>query len=740
MLNELLALRDNSAFLSQLDEDSLADLAGTLEVTHYSTGDELIQAGEASSRIFLLLDGLLISERPGNNMLPGARIELHPGQLAGETAFATGECYQYSVRALEDSRVAVLGRDAFNHLMQTRPHTWKRLEILALQQVRKNHFSKDIDRLFGPFEHLLPYVIQDIEEEIEWLTLKSGEALYAKGDDAEGVYILLTGRLLVSNKRPGGGEEILSTVISGEMIGEVAMLTEQPRTGNVYATRDSDLVFLSRRGFGKMLERNIWAVNRISRSLAKKILHQREPRDAERMPIRTISLIPASATVPMAELVQDITEVLARFGGVEVLDRKAVDKALDMPGISQVAETEPAHLRLLQWLQRKEEDCRYLVYVGDSTWTPWTERCARQADRVALIVDAAVAPDLADFNQRLSGPRQRWNLVLTHAPDTDRPRNTSRWMEASNTAHVFHVRSGHSGDAARLARILSGNAISLVLGGGGARGFAQIGVMRALEELGIPIDMCGGASIGACMAFYIASGKSAAEITDHLARNWSRMLDYTLPIASVMRGKRINDRIEADCLDWDLTDLWLPFFSVATNITTSESVVHSCGNGALAIRATSAIPGVLPPVPLDGELLIDGGVLNNVPIDVMRELNPFGKLIAIDVSAPRGPAAKSDFGRHLSGWRLALDRLIPGRKAPSVPGIANLIMQSMVAGSSQAREQMLQANLADYYQNIHVRGVGMLQFDSVHPAVETGYRESIGPLREWAKRQGLVST
>ncbi len=215
------------------------------------------------------------------------------------------------------------------------------------------------------------------------------------------------------------------------------------------------------------------------------------------------------------------------------------------------------------------------------------------------------------------------------------------------------------------------------------------------------------------------------------------MLDYTLPIASVMRGKRINDRIEADCLDWDLTDLWLPFFSVATNITTSESVVHSCGNGALAIRATSAIPGVLPPVPVDGKLLIDGSVLNNLPIDVMRKLNPFGKLIAIDVSAPRGPSSKSDFGRHLSGWRLLLDRLIPGRRAPRVPGIANLIMQSMVAGSSQAREEMLRANLADYYQNIHVRGVGMLEFDTVKPAVEIGYRESIGPLREWLEKSRL---
>lgn len=212
------------------------------------------------------------------------------------------------------------------------------------------------------------------------------------------------------------------------------------------------------------------------------------------------------------------------------------------------------------------------------------------------------------------------------------------------------------------------------------------------------------------------------------------MLDYTLPVASLLRGRRISQRIDDDCLEWDITDLWLPFFSVSTNITTSKPVIHQRGNGAKAIRASCSIPGVLPPVSRGEDLLVDGGVLNNMPMDVMRNMNPYGAVIAIDVSAPKGPSSQSELRHELSGWQLLLSRLHPGKQAPKVPAISGLIMQSRVAGSSMARESMLESQLADHYQNIHVRGVGMLQFESVSKSVETGYRESIEPLRQWADR------
>jgi lysophospholipid hydrolase len=253
----------------------------------------------------------------------------------------------------------------------------------------------------------------------------------------------------------------------------------------------------------------------------------------------------------------------------------------------------------------------------------------------------------------------------------------------------------------------------------------------------VPVDMVGGASVGACIGFLLARGLDADAMQDNLRRHWSKLTDFTLPMASLIAGRRINDLIQGQCGEWDFEDLWLPFFSIATDLTTAHSVVHRRGNGAFAIRASTSLPGVMPPVP-DGEhLLVDGGVMNNLPIDVTREHNPFGTVIAIDVVSPKGPVAKMDYGPSLSGWRLAFDKVIPWRRKMQVPSLATTIMRAMVIGAGRARDDMVAANLADFYHNIHVRGVGMLQFDIVDKTVDIGYNDTIGPLKRWIEGEGL---
>ena len=156
-------------------------------------------------------------------------------------------------------------------------------------------------------------------------------------------------------------------------------------------------------------------------------------------------------------------------------------------------------------------------------------------------------------------------------------------------------------------------------------------------------------------------------------------------------------------------------------MTTAAQKVQSTGNLARAIRASVSIPGVLPPVPENGDLLVDGGVVNNLPVDVMRQLNPSGIIIAIDVAPPKGLSAKEDYGLSISGWQQLLRRLIPWQTPQRAPRIGAIIMQSMMVGSSLLREQNLRKNLADFYQNIHVKGVGMLEFSAVDRAEKVGY-------------------
>ena len=434
----------------------------------------------------------------------------------------------------------------------------------------------------------------------------------------------------------------------------------------------------------------------------------------------------------MREFAHELCVALKTYGKVALLSSKSVSSELALPGLARVSESQPAQLRLSQWLQNQESAHDYLIYQADPSWSRWTERCTRVVDHLIFVGDADEAPGISEIESRISTPSQQSSLVLLHRPDMRRPSGTRHWLDERKVDAVFHLRRKNSGDYARLVRTLTGRTVSLVLSGGGARGYAQVGVIRALEELGIPIDMVGGTSIGACMGFYLARGMNSAEIQAHLKAKWGAMNDYTLPLVALMTGRKINHRIVSDCAAWDIEDLWIPFYCVSANLTTSRAVVHSRGNAAQAIRASTAIPGILPPVPEGENLLIDGGVLNNLPIDVMRKMNPSGPLIAIDVVSPRGPRAKSDFGMWVSGWRLALNRINPFASKQQLPGVADIMIRGMLVGADSARNRMLQDGLADLYLNINVAGTSMLRFDIVEPTIEKGYQSTFEKLREFA--------
>jgi predicted acylesterase/phospholipase RssA len=455
-----------------------------------------------------------------------------------------------------------------------------------------------------------------------------------------------------------------------------------------------------------------------------------------------MALVALDPAISLERMGLQIVARLATLGTVAVLGSSDVDGALGREGIAQSADGDPTYLRLSRWLHEREENYRFVLYLADPSWSAWTERCIRQADRILFVAEADAVPEpgqiearLESWWQKIRTPRQ--DLLLLHPADRDRPRGTSRWLDGRNVQRVHHIRRDHPADLGRLARILGDRAVGLVFGGGGARGFAHLGVLKAMEELGIPIDMIGGSSIGAPVAVPTAQGASAEEAFRTIAHHFRSLLDYTLPVASILAGRRITASLEQGAGGWDIEDLWLPYFCVSTNLTSGRSVTHHRGDLVRAVRASVAIPGVLPPVSEGGDLLADGGVLNNLPIDVMRELNPSGTVIAVDVLPSRGPRAKADFGLGISGWQLAIDRLLPWRKGVPVPRLGATIMRSMFVGSDRARAEMLQDGLADLYLNIRASGVGLLQFDKVEGVTKIGYEAAIGPLREWLEAGGL---
>lgn len=739
-------LIEHSPCMSNVARDELNTLLEHSHEVHVAAGDRVLAAGDTVDHACIVIEGKLATVFTRDWGEDSVMEQHGVGETLCEAELLSEDSCQTDIRALEDSRIICIPRDRYMSLVTSHSAFIQYLNEQAHNRKTNLLITQYINSLFGTsklrisdpllqleaeqewlnFEH---EVLDRLKQTAEWKTLARGEYLFQQDDKPDGAYILASGVLGVLT-RHGRGEQEIARVHPGEIVGELALVNEENRSASIMALRDCELFRLPPAEFNHIAEKYPRVILNVYRTISDRF-KQRASAGTYRPEPSNIAIITLNQNDTLAKFAEEIHGALSRLDTVEYLTCELVDRQLGKSGIANIGRTDPGSIGLMQWLNGRESKSRFVVYRADDKWSAWTMRCISQADRVIVLADVNAMPDFSDFKQHLTATGQSWSLVLLHPEDADRPRNTATWRIQSGASEIYHVRKSNADDLSRLARILAGRAIGLVFGGGGARGFAHLGVLRAFEELGIKIDMVGGTSIGAPIAGLVAQGKSADECLQQSIRAFSSLIDMTIPITSMISGKRISRTIAEHTADWDIEDFWLPYFCVSTNLTTAKQVVHRFGNSALAIRASVSIPGVLPPVPSNGELLVDGGVLNNVPINIMREMNPSGAVIAFDVAPPRGPVAKEDYGMSVSGWYQLASRFLPWLKPVRAPRVGVVLMQSMMVGSNLLREQVLQEEMADYYQNIHVRKVGMLDFKAIKRAERVGYESVFEPLRQW---------
>ncbi|MCP4417957.1 MAG: hypothetical protein GY805_15150, partial [Chloroflexi bacterium] len=196
---------------------------------------------------------------------------------------------------------------------------------------------------------------------------------------------------------------------------------------------------------------------------------------------------------------------MERFGSALALDSQQFDKRYGQFEASQIESDAPENTAIVAWISELETDYNYLLFAADYSNSAWTQRCVDQADRVLIIADPQESPTPGIADQLLAQLEVpvRAELVLWHPPETERPLGTATWLDTHPVQAHHHVHQDDAAHINRLARRLTGHAIGLVLGGGAARGFAQLGVHRAMAELSIPIDYIGGTSMGAVMGGYM---------------------------------------------------------------------------------------------------------------------------------------------------------------------------------------------------------------------------------------------
>ena len=558
-----------------------------------------------------------------------------------------------------------------------------------LQTVLRDYFASDNAA-----------ILNTIRSEAEYVDLVSGAILLRQGDISDDVYFVLSGRLHAFSETNSGARKILGEIGRGETIGELALFSGEPRSATIVAVRDTLLVKVTR----AMIERAILQHPEIEMSMMRVVIRRFRERERERqaplVPVN-ICILPVTSGLDAADFARSLRNAqAAKAGPVTVVT--AADVAAHF-GITRDHSSEQRNDALAGYIDEIEAQNRAVYLAADGGDTAWTRFCLRHADEVLLLADAGNDPGLSAVERACLSPAApisiaRQTLVLLHRTDTKIPVGTMRWLNARPDARHFHIRPQLPADMRRLARIVSGRGIGLVLSGGGARGFAHVGVIKALEEAGIPVDMLGGSSIGAVMGMVLALGRSADEVTaavrkaflEHPRGNVTGDYNF-IPLVSLIKGARtrsamtqaVRDATGRDAIDSE--DCWTTFFTIASDFSTGSEAVLLRGDLTRNVGASYAIPGALPPVFVGGHMMYDGSTFNNFPVDVMARLGA-GRIIGVDLSVDREQVF--DIDCVPGTLTLLRDKLKPRAKRryrlPSVP--ETMLRSSFITSISKQKE------------------------------------------------------
>jgi len=584
----------------------------------------------------------------------------------------------------------------------------------ASEQACRRRFTELLADRYGILDER---VLAGFLGSVVWRRVTSGHVLPIGGEDPPRLWMVVLGGLRVQRAGPSGRPVALDELPPGGLV-----RADRDPTTTVVATRDTLLAGLSPVQFRHLA---ITAPEVLVGGPASIVPSTLLPELRA-----TVIAVVVAPELDRRYVVSRLADAFGPLGGAEHLWPARVDVLLSSPGISQRERGEVGDLEVARLLGEVERAsvAAVLLEVGDGP-DAWARRALAAADRVAVVTpaDHGVTSDEAmrrviDF----APPDLPKHLVLLHrdgAPPTD----TARRLDATGCHCAHHVELHVLREVAAAARVLCGRGRGLVLSGGGARGFAHLGVHRALAELGFEVDLFAGSSIGSPLAATMADGIGPDQLEPLIARLFARVLDYTVPVVALTSGRRIATASAQVFGDRHIEDLRRGFVCVSTDLTTARPHVHRRGSIVHAIRASCAIPGIMPPVPHEGHLLVDGGVTDNLPVEVLRELSPAGEVIAVDVVPLSGPRAREDYGLWVDGFRALRRRARHGR---TLPALAGTIMRALTVASDQRRDRGAGSS-ADCHLKLDLRGVSMLDFGAVRTVAQRGYDQAMPVLERW---------
>ena len=551
------------------------------------------------------------------------------------------------------------------------------------------------------------------------IALPGGSALFRAGDTADALYLILSGRLAVRTPDTASAQHV-AELGADDIVGELSLIGQRRRAHDVIALRDSELLRLDRFEFDRLLHEHPEALDGLMYTIVERL--GAPPREAPRRP-HTLAILPRGHDP------QAMAPILDRF----------------VSGLAQALQSHGARVRMLGpaelsrptgWFSQVEAQSDYVLYRAIAPDDAWAQLCLRQADdiiEVAWLAQDAVASPVglgAAGPDGVTLPRRRDLVLLRDGTAPPAAGSTAPWLALAGDTPHHHASLDVASDFHRLARMFTGRAVGIVMAGGGARGFAHIGAVRALREAGVPLDLLGGASMGAIVAAGVAAGWTDQELHDRFKRAFvssNPLSDYTVPFVSLFAGSGVSQRLRDAFGDLALEDLPHDFFCVCANLTTSKAELYRRGSLVRRLRASVAIPGVLPPVFEKGQVLVDGGVIENFPVQSMR-MQMRGPVIGIDIETGGALAAGADVLEPWSAWEFVRRLLWRRGETLPFPTIVRILLRSaLVASSYRASEQRKACDLLILPP---MTDVDLLDWSSFERGIDIGYRAAQSALEQ----------
>jgi|GEM_PF-233962 len=754
-------IKSNAVLFHDIDDSALSKIAAKLTPISFQAGKDVITQGELGENLYIVYSGKLDVFITGADNKTKKVGEISPGDCVGEGALITKEPRNATVRASTKSRLLSLSHVDFQEVLREYPAEMevfvriigKRSKSINPSQFRPSpeklrEFLSSVD-LMASLGHK---ALAELEPKMQWIFLPGGETLMKQGDPGDSMYIVVNGRMryVVKNK----DHEVVAEgdFSRGDIIGEMSLLTGEKRSATVFATRGCEVVRFSTEVFEDLISKNPAGMLNITRTIALRLKGDFSGRKKKRS-IKVITLLPLYENIPYADFSLKLVKQLKKEKTVFYADKKAFLKFLRLqkntPGDAK--NTGYTLTDLFAWFYSLEDQYEMVIIVSDPEDKTWTETCLRHTDKIYLLADHTCTDDLYPVEIRYLSSEQaetspdRELIFIYDKPGIEPSRTAARLARRRVTRH-HHIRVYEAQDLGRLARNFTGHSVGIALGGGGAKGFAHIGFLRALVEDGIPVDIIGGTSAGSIMGALYAFGFNIDEIESisrKLMVDQNNLNDYTYPLVSLLRGKKYTDAIKNFMGSKKIEDMWIPFFAVATDLTLAEKKVFSEGDVWKAIRASTSLPGIMPPLFDNGSIYIDGALLDNIPGSVLKKSNA-GTKIAVSLGAGDRVSRDKIFSQVFDERRQGIApsilqalkmKLSPKSRKAQVPTMGNLIMRATMV-NSLAMEHTTRKEV-DLYVELPVGNYSLFAWKEFDRIVEAGYRYAKKNTRQWKKQLGL---